>query len=116
MATTPANGVPTPPHVTTPGPASPRDSLNLAAITSSDSSGPRKRPTRKVTLDLEADGDRERPTRTSTSRQSSRRQTGDPNAGPLQRVATQLFTPDKPVGKAPGFVQSVKACLFSSWV
>ncbi|WOO85549.1 Vacuolar calcium ion transporter [Vanrija pseudolonga] len=117
MATPAPNAAATPPLVSTPGPASPRDSLNLAAMTSSDSSGPRKRPTRKVTLDLDANGGAgfERPTRTSTSRQSSRRRT-DPDAGPLQRVTTALFTPDKPVGKSPGYVQSVKACLFSSWV
>lgn len=34
----------------------------------------------------------------------------------LRRVTTSLFTPEVPVGKAPGYLASFKAAFFSSWM
>lgn len=84
--------------------------------------GPRRRPQRAVTVEGEASHDRH-PTRgqlrddTGETRSSSRRKnTIDPNAGPIRRMTSSLFTPEVPVGPAPTFMASLKAAVFSSWV
>ncbi|KAL1405459.1 Vacuolar calcium ion transporter [Vanrija albida] len=94
----------TPPLVASPA-ASPRASLDASPA------GPRKRPTRRVTLP-DTSGQEQR----HTLRKSTSRRRTDPEASTIQRVTTALFTPEKPVGKSPGYVQSVKACILSSWI
>lgn len=88
-----------------------------------DNDGPRRRPQRAITVEGEGSHDREGRLRgsregTGETRRSSRsrRRTIDPNAGPLRRMTTSLFTPEKPVGPAPTYLGSLKAAILSSWV
>lgn len=80
-----------------------------------DGNGPIRRPTRPVATDsigLEARNGHAHGH--GHSRRSTRHT--DPNAGALRRMTTSLFTPEKPVGPAPGYMASLKATITSSYV
>ena len=112
----PSPGVNThvPTHTAGPNPAPISSSLH------NPSDGlPRRRPTRKVTLDQDAE--RRGTTDSARSRRSGRagsRQGSavDPNAGVLRRMTSGLFTPEKKIGKAPTYLGSAKAAIMSTWL
>lgn len=54
---------------------------------------------------------------TSESGRSSRRgSTYEPHTGVIRRMTTGLFTPPKPVGKAPTYWSSIKAAVTCTWL
>jgi hypothetical protein len=74
----------------------------------------RRRPARAVTVDEAAN-----PAAAHASPSHARRALSDPHptrAQMIRRMTTSLFTPEVPVAPAPGYVQSLKAAVFSSWV
>jgi Ca2+:H+ antiporter len=72
----------------------------------------RSRPARQVTLDAE---ERDPPRRaTGESRRTGSGSEIQP--GLLRRMTTGLFEPERPVGKAPGYWQSLVAAAKSSWL
>jgi len=53
----------------------------------------------------------------SNTRQSSGRQESSPLKIPsFKKIRTEMFTPEKKVGKAPGYMQSLKVIFFASWL
>ncbi|WVQ99172.1 calcium/proton exchanger [Kwoniella sp. CBS 9459] len=89
----------------------------------------RRNPTaggRQVTLDADPTNVNlnpasRRPTSESLRSRGSRRGTGnsnapDPNVGVLRRMTTGLFTPPKKIGKAPTYMESLKAAIKSTWL
>ena len=84
---------------------------------------PRRRPARQGTLatlndDIERRGttDSARTGASRNSRGSRRNASVDPNASVLRRMTSGLFTPEKKIAKAPSYLQSIKAAIFSTWM
>lgn len=51
------------------------------------------------------------------SRKQSSRQGSPPLViPPLRKTFTELFSPERKVGTAPGYMQSIKAVVFASWL
>ena len=113
----PSPGVNT--HVPTHSTAGPNPAPISSSLHDPSDGLPRRRPTRKVTLDQDAE--RRGTTDSARSRRSGRagsRQGSavDPNAGVLRRMTSGLFTPEKKIGKAPTYLGSAKAAIMSTWL
>ncbi|ORX36920.1 Sodium/calcium exchanger protein-domain-containing protein [Kockovaella imperatae] len=94
----------------------------------SKTDGPRRRTGRNVTVDPAIAGSipgstpgnnaRQNTSSSARSGASSRRgsNNGEPSVGILRRMTTGLLTPDRKIGKAPTYGQSIKAAVTSSWL
>lgn len=88
-------------------------SAQTAASNSALNEELRRRPGRAVTVDAQHGGSRKA---TGESGHRSRSEPAPSAAAVLRKVTTSLFTPERPVAPAPGWLASFKAAICSSWV